>query len=268
MHNFMCSNVQKLVTAGAITLEEIVPKEEKTVISYNEETKTFNVFLTQVITGPEDYTNVFDVLSQATEDETIKFYLSGPGGRLDTVNVLRGCLQRTSAGSLIGIIGDCASAHTILALSFDDIEVMDNIEFMIHNYSGGTAGKGHEIYTHADFLKENMPKVFNDFYKGFLTEEECKEVVEGKDKYLNSSEVRERWENVKEFREKEIEEATKLMEDEIVKAQTEFAVKHLTDLGYNISDAVKPEEEEEEDVIKEMIENTERYKQENPTPND
>ena len=106
--------------------DPIVLKDDKVQITYNEDELAFNVYLTDVISGPEDYTIVFDTLLNAREDETIRFILATPGGRLDTVNKIRGLAELTKART-IAVIGDVASAGTILALSFDDIVVMPNI---------------------------------------------------------------------------------------------------------------------------------------------
>lgn len=206
-------------------------KDDKVQITYNEDDLSFNVYLTDVISGPEDYTNVFDTLINAREDETIRFILATPGGRLDTVNKIRGLAELTKART-VAVVGDVASAGTILALSFDDIVVMPNIEFMIHNYSGGTGGKGHEIYTHVAFLQKEMPRVFKDFYSVFLSDEEIDLVISGQDLYLNAEEVEQRWEKVLQHREEEIQKANADEQAE----QNKVFISILEEQGYKITD--------------------------------
>lgn len=203
--------------------------KDKVKISYNENTKVFSIYITDVITGPEDYTNVFEVLNDAESDETIKFFLSTPGGRLDTINKIRGLANLTQART-VAVVGDVASAGTVLALSFDEIIILDNIEFMIHNYSGGTAGKGHEIYAHVKFLEEEMPKIFKDYYNGFLTEDEMKRVINGEDIYLNATQVAERWDNVLQARRIEEEQMIKEFEE----AQNTQLVAMLEAKGFTV----------------------------------
>lgn len=199
--------------------------------TYNDEELAFNIYITDVITGPEDYINVFDILINAREDETIRFILSTPGGRLDTINKIRGLAELTKART-IAVIGDVASAGTILALSFDDIVVMPNIEFFIHNYSGGVGGKGHELYAHAAFLQKEMPKIFEDFYKVFLSPEEISDVLSGQDLYLNAEEVEERWEKVLMHRESLMSEANKEAQEE----QNKAFISILEEQGFKITD--------------------------------
>lgn len=212
-------------------IKDQVIKDDKVQITYNEDDLSFNVYLTDVISGPEDYTNVFDTLINAREDETIRFILSTPGGRLDTVNKIRGLAELTKART-VAVVGDVASAGTILALSFDDIVVMPNIEFMIHNYSGGTGGKGHEIYTHVAFLQKEMPRVFKDFYSVFLSDEEIDLVISGQDLYLNAEEVEQRWEKVLQHRDKEMQKANA---DEQAEQNKAF-ISILEEQGYKITD--------------------------------
>lgn len=215
----------------------VTDKSDKTVITYNENDKAYSIYLTDYITGPEEYTNVFDTMLNATEDETIFFILVTGGGRLDTTNKLRGLAQITKART-VALVGDVASAGTILALSFDDMVVMPNIEFMIHNYSGGVGGKAHEIYTHSAFLQKEMPKSFRAYYKDFLTEEELVNVLAGQDLYLNSEEVEERWDRVLKARDAE----NLIIQKESQFEQNEMFKQILEDNGYivQLKDAPVP----------------------------
>ena len=183
---------------------DMIPKEYKTEIIYEESTKTFYIYLLGQVTEPSDYTNVLTTFNTAREDETIRCYISGPGGRKDTADIIRHAALNSEALT-VAIIGDCASADTIIPLAFDELEVMPNIEFMIHNYSSWVGGKHHEILSQADFLKAEMPEVFRRYYQDFLTYEEATIVINGGDIYLNSEQVTERWKNVQAAREAEFD---------------------------------------------------------------
>lgn len=206
-------------------LSKDIGKEHKVDISYDEDEKAFNIYLTDVITGPEDYTNVFDTFILAREDEIIRVFLVTPGGRLDTTNKIRGLASMTKAKT-IAIVGDVASAGTILALSFDEMIVLPNIEFMIHNYSGGAGGKGHEIYSHVEFLQKEMPRIFKDFYDVFLTDEEIADVISGNDLYLNSEQVAERWERKMQYQDKLLAQELAEEKQEQLDMAKEFLVEH------------------------------------------
>ena len=180
-------------------------RDYKTEIIYDESTKTFHMYLLGAITAPEDYTNVLTTFNTARDDETIRCYFSGPGGRKDTTDIIRHAVYNTNA-TTIAIIGDCASADTIIPLAFDDLEVMPNVEYMIHSISSGYYSKYHEVVASMDFWKKEMPNSLRSYYKDFLTEEEIEYVIAGNDIYLNSQQVEERWQRVQEVRNAEFDE--------------------------------------------------------------
>ena len=91
------------------------------------------------------------------------------------------------------LTGTVASAGTIIALSCHDMEVEDFTSFMIHNYSTGTQGKGHEIVDYINFTEKDLKKTFTQIYSGFLTTHEINEIIKGKDMWLSSEDVRKRW---------------------------------------------------------------------------
>ena len=96
------------------------------------------------------------------------------------------------------LTGTVASAGTIIALSCDDLEVEDFTSFMIHNYSGGAGGKGHEIIDYVNFSDKNITATFKKLYSGFLTPRELTAVIKGKDMWMGTEEVQKRWDKMQE----------------------------------------------------------------------
>jgi len=92
--------------------------------------------------------------------------------------------------------GSVASAATMLSLSCDKLEVADHTSFMIHSSSGGISGKTHETKAYMEFSDKNTRGIFKDVYKGFLTDKEINQVLDGKDMWMGKEEVLNRWENV------------------------------------------------------------------------
>lgn len=64
---------------------------------------------------------------------------------------------------------------------------------MIHTSSGCSFGKQSDIKRQEDFYNEWLDNFFKDIYKDFLTEKEIQDVLGGKDIWLNSDEVMERF---------------------------------------------------------------------------
>jgi hypothetical protein len=53
--------------------------------------------------------------------------------------------------------------------------------------------KGHEMKSRQEFIDASLNSAFRAFYSGFLTEEEMDEIIEGKDYWMDKSEVLVRW---------------------------------------------------------------------------
>ncbi len=64
---------------------------------------------------------------------------------------------------------------------------------MIHNYSGGASGKGHEMKAQMDFTDAELNKAFAEIYGGFLTPHEMELVIAGKDLWMGKAELLARW---------------------------------------------------------------------------
>lgn len=64
---------------------------------------------------------------------------------------------------------------------------------MIHNYSGGIAGKGHEMKARQEFVDQSLADAFHDIYTNFLSIDEMDEVIDGKDLWMGKDEVIQRF---------------------------------------------------------------------------
>jgi hypothetical protein len=60
---------------------------------------------------------------------------------------------------------------------------------MIHSYSDSNFGKGNEIVPRVNHINQWFEKLARDIYGGFLSESEIKDILEGKDIWLDSDEV-------------------------------------------------------------------------------
>jgi hypothetical protein len=82
---------------------------------------------------------------------------------------------------------------------------------MIHNYSGGTFGKGGEMMDQLTFESKWSENLFRDAYTDFLSAQEIKDVLKGQDLWLSADQVVERLNARQELR-KAQEEASKQAE--------------------------------------------------------
>ena len=165
---------------------------------------TTTVYLTDVIEAPSLYNELCYKLDNASPAEEFFIYINTPGGILDAAIMLVSSIKNTAANTTARLSGTVASAGTIIALACRNVEIADHTAFMIHNYSGGLFGKGHELKAHQEFVDANLNKSFSSFYEGFLTPAEIKRVIDGKDYWMNKDEVLSRLDRKKGYSEEAI----------------------------------------------------------------
>ena len=150
------------------------------------------VFITDEIQEPSVYNELYYKLITAEPGHTFTLNINTPGGLIDSAFMIIDGIKNSKAQVVGRLSGTVASAGTIIALACDELEVADHTAFMIHNYSAGLHGKGHEMKARQSFMDTQLNTAFKEFYTGFLTEDEMKEVIDGKDMWLSKAEVIER----------------------------------------------------------------------------
>ncbi len=154
---------------------------------------THNAYLAGEIDEPFHYNELCSVLEAAEEGETVVLHINTGGGYIDSAFKIIASIRRSKAKVIARLTGTVASAGTIISLSCDDVEVEDFTHFMIHNYSTGTRGKGHEVMDYINFNDKALKKTFTYIYSGFLKPNEIKAVIDGRDMWLDADDVRKRW---------------------------------------------------------------------------
>lgn len=154
-----------------------------------------DVYIMVEIVDPIEYTELCHLLRNANSKQVIRLHINTPGGSLSSATMIIDAINASEA-YIIGVLsGNVASAGTMITMACDEIECSSSLEFMIHYFSGGTAGKGNEIKAHSAFTEKYMPKLFHKTYSGFLTIEEIDSVIDGKDFWMDGDEVVSRWAN-------------------------------------------------------------------------
>lgn len=171
----------------------------------------YEFYICGEIEDPECYIDMFDIIRHARYDDTVKIYVNSVGGNLFTAIQFLRVLSESEATIVVSIEGACMSAATLLFLAADSVELTPNSSVMIHNYSSGTIGKGNEMFNQVQHERKWSERLFNEVYEDFLSADEIKSVLDGKDIWLESDEVMERMQKRAEIRKElaELEEATK-----------------------------------------------------------
>lgn len=160
-------------------------------------------YLSGPIEEPRSYVDMIQKIQVAGPEEIIYIHLNTPGGQLDTGVQIINAMQSSNAHVIVSIEANCHSLGTLIFLAADEFIVHDNCLMMIHNFSGGTFGKGNEQQSQLEAQIKWFNTLANKLYVPFLTQAEFDRVVKGEDLWLQSSDVRTR-----------LEKMVKIMEDE------------------------------------------------------
>lgn len=161
------------------------------------EGRTWHCYITSSIANPDTYNELCYLLDNAYPCDQINLHINTPGGVIDSAFKIIYSLNNTNAHTTAILTGTVASAGSMIALSCHDIEIAPFTQFMLHNYSGGTVGKGHEVRDYVKFSDKQLNKALSTIYKGFLTPQEIHDVIEGKDMWMDDEEVMKRWRAMK-----------------------------------------------------------------------
>lgn len=169
-------------------------------------------YLSGTIGRPEEYIEWFDIIRNANEGDLIRIHINSPGGDLFTAIQFMRVLSDCRGTILTSVEGQCMSAATLIFLFSDMYEVSEHSAFMFHNYSGGSIGKGGEMYEQVLYEKIWSEKLMYDVYGDFLTDKEIAEMMDNKDIWMDGDEVAKRIEKRAKKTEKKMKKLAKQAE--------------------------------------------------------
>lgn len=150
---------------------------------------TYEFYISGQIESPDNYIEWFNIIRHARENDTIKIYINSYGGDMFTGIQFMRVLAETEALVICSVEGACMSAATMIFLCADQFEVTPHSMFMFHNYSGGTFGKGGEMYGQIQHERKWSERLLNEIYDSFLTPTEIKSLLDNKDMWMDVDEV-------------------------------------------------------------------------------
>lgn len=169
------------------------------------ESVAYHFYINEPISDPDDYVELIDCLYQSRPSDSIYIHLNSPGGNLDITMQIINAINQCEA-SVIGIAdGQVASAASLILFSCPNIAIQDFSYVMLHDGSEGAFGKSNENLKQAQFTARLLKKIAHKTYEPFFTEEEVDSVLDGKDLWLSSEEVKERIQKLTEQQEEEEE---------------------------------------------------------------
>lgn len=154
--------------------------------------KAFHVYISGPLEQPKMYTEIIHKIKSAGIHDTIFMYLNTPGGQLDTGVQFISAMRSSNAHIVTVLEGRVCSLGSVLFLCGEEFIVHDHSLMMIHNHSGGQFGKGHEYLAQAEATSGWFESIARDVYKDFLTPEEITQLMEGKDFWFQTPEIKKR----------------------------------------------------------------------------
>lgn len=168
------------------------------------------------------YRNLLEFLRRASEEDEFHLVLNGPGGHLYTCIQIVHAIKDTAAHVTGVLVGEACSAHANIFIVCHSHIVHDYASLMIHTLTGSSWGKGHDITRMGKALNETARIMYEDLYRGFLTEEELLNVLNNNkdDWYVGRDEILSRLEVVHSVRSRELteinNEVLRNAEDEVI----------------------------------------------------
>lgn len=158
--------------------------------------KILHFYISEILAEPDKYIEMIHRIKTAGPTDVIYIYLNTPGGFLNTGIQIISAMNNSPAHIITVLEGEVCSLGTLIFLSGDEFMVNDHCMFMIHNYSSGPVGKGHELKAAVAALETEFTKMARSIYSPFLTDAEIDRVIQGEDIWMGSDEVRKRIDNM------------------------------------------------------------------------
>lgn len=184
------------------------PEQKELVQSYTAYKNTniqqvLHFYINQPVGAPHEYVEMIHRIKTAGENDIIFIYLNTPGGQVNTGIQIIAAMRSSQAHIITVLEGEVCSLGTLIFLAGDEFIVHDHCLFMIHNYSGGAYGKGHEQIAQIQAVSREFGNLARSIYIPFLTVEELERVIAGEDMWMGSDEVRSRLEKMVKVLQKE-----------------------------------------------------------------
>ena len=180
--------------------------------------KMHEFYLSDTIGKSDEYIEWFEIIRNCGEHDVVKIHINSYGGDLFTAIQMLRAINDCPGTIITSVEGACMSAATMIFLCSDAYEVSPHSMFMFHNYSGGTIGKGGEMFEQLKHERSWSEKLLREVYADFLTEEEIISMLENKDIWMDADEVVDRLsikaEKMAEAEQQAIEAAQKEAEEE------------------------------------------------------
>ncbi len=149
---------------------------------------------------PSEWTEEIDLINSVGSEDCIVLDVCTPGGYLDTAMLFHRALKNCEAHTIAIIGPETASAGSVIALSAREWILDDTSSLMIHTSSYSLGGKDTDILEHANFSRNQLKRLYENVYSGYLSTEEISDVIKGTPFYFSAEQIAERLDSLTEYR--------------------------------------------------------------------
>ena len=136
--------------------------------------------------------SVFNELKEAKEHDYLELIISSNGGFVQEGQQFYNLIQEHFYNRTVSYLDNHGySMGALLFCMADKRVVYPYSDFMFHNYSGGAVGKGGELKSRIKHKSKALEQFFFDIIvkKGFLSENEFKQMLVGQDYWMDAKEL-------------------------------------------------------------------------------
>lgn len=151
-------------------------------------------YLSGEVKPPSEYIQWFEAIRNSNDTDVIVLHINSYGGDLFTAIQFMRVMNESKANIIASVEGACMSAATLIFLAAKNWEISKHTMFMFHNYSSGNFGKGGELYDNIMHERKWSANLWQDIYRGFLTDAEINSILNNKDIWMTGEEVNRRLE--------------------------------------------------------------------------
>lgn len=156
-------------------------------------------YLNGEIIGSEYYTDMIQAIRMCAPNDKVFIYINSEGGHVDTGLQLINAINECNCEVITVLDSKAYSIAAVIFLAGHTRIVHAQGSLMIHNYSAGLYGKGHELSQQLNGYNLYITNLFRDHLAPFMTDDEIDNVINGRDYWLSSAEVQERLEKVEQM---------------------------------------------------------------------
>lgn len=152
----------------------------------------YDIYLSEAIVESRRYTDLYQLIRQASQYDIINIHINSNGGSLHTALELMKAMKESDARINTHLEGVAMSAAPIILFAGDDVFIGEHSIMMFHDFSTGVADKGTAIISTTTAYSELYKHLLEEYMYPFLSKAEIKDIIDGKDLNLNYPEINKR----------------------------------------------------------------------------